>query len=265
MSEEDLDRQLSTALLDRVINHTLGKLDQVIRDREEATPEVEFDYALPPHSYKFECKQVAAWFHANELDLLRKTIYSTSYWAAEVRALLTALLDQIEIWASENAKPPAYWQQVIGSLHRLGGELGLSPEKLHEIREQITDDQYWRCEAELLKRHRALKDYEASSRQPPSASSPTTPTTRRQPSQKAQAPEAMLEQPIRTLRSRAQKAPTGRGRARTQQQSQSSVMGARVTKPSTDTKTPTLRRSARLEDKARTRAGRGQRAERIAG
>lgn len=107
----------------------------MLRDREEATPEAEFDYALPPHLYKFKCKQAAEWSHADEVGITRKAIQSTSYWAAEVRALCTALIGQV--CASENAAPPAYWQEVLGSLHRLAGDIGLSPARLHEIRQQI--------------------------------------------------------------------------------------------------------------------------------
>jgi hypothetical protein len=82
MSPEDLGRQLSAAFLNNIVNQTLAQLDQVVRDREEQTPEVEFDKEHPPHSFRFECKQISAWFQMKRLTPFawRYKITSTRHW-----------------------------------------------------------------------------------------------------------------------------------------------------------------------------------------
>ncbi|KAG6354867.1 hypothetical protein INS49_003948 [Diaporthe citri] len=96
MSPEDLGYQLNAAYLDKLVNHTLTQLDQVVRDREDQTPDVEFDGEHPTHSFKFECEQISAWFQDEEVNTLRETIQDSHYWAAEAHALVELLLDQLQ-------------------------------------------------------------------------------------------------------------------------------------------------------------------------
>lgn len=207
MSPEDLGDQLNAAYLDKLVNHTLTKLDQVVRDREAQTPEVEFEGEHPAHSFNFECKQISAWLQDEEVDTLRQTIQDIRYWATEAHALvellikelhqaliflhegifhkvefisdelavdemdavheqmtrmrqfaegiLTQLRASIEIkWASENARTASQWQKNVSLLHRVAQKLGLGSKHIKKARQDITDEQYWRCEVEALKPHR---------------------------------------------------------------------------------------------------------------
>lgn len=240
-------RQLGTTKLNRLMEYTISRLDEIIREREGSTSELESDSSLPPHSYSLQWEQCTRLMSADEVDLLRNMVNTTDYWATEASALFTALIEHV--WASRKARQPTYWKEVTASLYRMADVFGMKPKKIREIRMQITDEEYWRHEVEILEPHRARKRYEAD-----------------------------LEHSARVraeMKARAENAQTEKGPAGMQQKSsQTSVIGARgargarrprgsrVTKPFTDTRPPTLRRSARLE-KARTTAERDQRARRI--
>lgn len=42
----------------------------------------------PPHSFKFDCKQISAWFRDKEVDILRNTTQDIHYWTAETNLLI---------------------------------------------------------------------------------------------------------------------------------------------------------------------------------
>ncbi|KAI7783462.1 hypothetical protein LA080_011809 [Diaporthe eres] len=212
MSPEDLGYQLNAAFLDKLVNHTLTQLDQVVRDRENQTPEVEFDEEYPAHSFKFECKQISAWFQNEEIDTLRKTIQDIHYWTEEAHVLVGLIIQELHLgltypfesifgriklisnelakdeldgmyesmarlsqcaegvveqlranienkWASENARTASQWQENTGFLRRIAEDMGMPSKRIQKARQDITDEQYWRCEVEALKPHRYQHEY----------------------------------------------------------------------------------------------------------
>lgn len=296
MSSEDLSRQLNTAYLGKLLDHTLGKLDQIARDRENATPEAEFDYELPPHSYKFECKQVSAWLQPDEIETLRKTIRNITYWAAEARALRCFLMGKIsarvlrkwqdvteslqcvaeqlgphetdslrktmsqfacqsgeigaqfqvfieriiERWAAENSGTAGFWQELICLFHRTAQASGLNPEDTQKFRQDIVDEQYWKYEVDVLKPHKQRKEYEVSTRSRHAVGLFLTAPTARQRRSTQQRLAQASSRPVTEAQS------TGR-----RQRASQPVAGGRVSKPSGPKTPELLRRSARLQARAR--------------
>ncbi|KAI7785380.1 hypothetical protein LA080_007216 [Diaporthe eres] len=130
MSPEDLGCQLNAAFLNNIVNHTLAQLDQVVRDREEQTPEVEFDKEHPPHSFKFECKQISAWFQNEEIDTLRMAIQDNNYWTLEARVLLEVLTQKLYSGLAD------YHRQVVKLAKCMAEKLDI--EEMDAVYEKMT-------------------------------------------------------------------------------------------------------------------------------
>lgn len=91
----------------------------------------------------------------DEITGVCKKMSDMSSLVHEALVLLEALIEKAK--DSHNARRA---KEVTTCFHHIAQAFGLSPRDIQEIRRDILDEQYWKCEVEMLKPYRCLKEYQ---------------------------------------------------------------------------------------------------------
>ncbi|KAH7307955.1 hypothetical protein B0I35DRAFT_483250 [Stachybotrys elegans] len=130
------------------------QLNQLIRSREEATPEAESPKNVV-HCYKWQCEELHNHFSANEIETHRRKIRQNNYWGSEYHHYMKVLDTLARQKAHEahgvTSEPTADHMQTMAIfIRRLLKHGGLSPTQINKSRHSIEDQQYWQAEVDLF-------------------------------------------------------------------------------------------------------------------
>lgn len=147
------------------IHNTLfKKLENVARNREEATPEVQ----SPGHveeCHQWRCEELQNHFQPHEAEQHRMGIPQPEYWELEClqyhEALQKWLWNQASTAHGLDGEPTAdHWRTLAESYKGLLTHIGLSSPQIGKIRQSINNQDYWKVEAELYEKCVALDENE---------------------------------------------------------------------------------------------------------
>lgn len=140
-----------------------SRLMQELRRQDSQTPEPVFGDEAAEEPYRWICEREHERFTAAEVDRYRELIPSGSpYWECEARYLKKVhselvLDDLVRQYGSD-------WRKISRMYARKLKRNGLSANAIRERRRTISDQQYWKPEAEQLQLIAALREEEGQDR-----------------------------------------------------------------------------------------------------
>ncbi|PTB72936.1 hypothetical protein M440DRAFT_1465524 [Trichoderma longibrachiatum ATCC 18648] len=117
------------------------ELEGVARDREEATPDIDFPDAAET-CYQWKCEELHNHFRPHEADRYPMAIDQREYWELEYLHYLDALQKRL---LHKARLSQAYCKNLLR-------HSGLSATQIREVRQSIDSQEYWKLEAELFER-----------------------------------------------------------------------------------------------------------------
>lgn len=152
-------------LVANVVHDNLFKrLQEVVRSREEETPEPQFPEDTE-ECYQWKCEELRNHFKPHEADKHRMRISQRDYWKAESIHYSDALKELM--WKRARAahgadgEPSAdHWRAVAMFYRDLLQRSGLSLGQTRDIRLTIESQEYWKCEAEIYQQSVAAHEDE---------------------------------------------------------------------------------------------------------
>ncbi|KAF2787052.1 hypothetical protein K505DRAFT_134033 [Melanomma pulvis-pyrius CBS 109.77] len=136
-------------------------LEKVQRERDDATPELDC-FGDIEHDYKYECEQQLNRLTHPKVDQLRSRITDTAYYRREVEFYCSTYAQMIFDKLERKHEPDGRLtldglRGMKTSCRRLLAANGLTGESLRKKRFDITDQSYWKPEAELLQELAAIR------------------------------------------------------------------------------------------------------------
>ncbi|KAK1749553.1 kinase-like domain-containing protein [Echria macrotheca] len=154
-SSESLEiREFAACLSQRL--ETVAVDGAAVVARQQRTPTPEFE-PLPPHaviveSFQWECEGLRSSFPNHSADKHRKRIEDPAYWELECRQYRNAL-DHVLRERVGDGKPLALAYQ------KLLRHAGLSAAEIRALRSSISDQHYWKTEADMLRAEVAAQEH----------------------------------------------------------------------------------------------------------
>jgi len=131
-----------------------ARLREELQRLDETTPEPVFRNEPVEQSYDWMCRNRHASFTHREIDDLRANIPDAAYWQLEAEHFETILLEAIHKGDScpDDAGSCSTWRKRSEVLRKLLKTLGLSSQDIYKQRLSIARQEYWKPEADLLRR-----------------------------------------------------------------------------------------------------------------
>jgi len=129
------------------------RLEGVVKDREEATPEPQSPEDVE-ECHQWRCEELRNHFKLEEADKLRMRILQRDYWKLECRhyedALKEFLWQKACATHGSDGEPTAdHWRTLATFYEGLLRRSGASAGQIMKIRHSIDNQKYWQYEAEL--------------------------------------------------------------------------------------------------------------------
>lgn len=135
------------------------KLEAVIRQRQEATPEPSSDDECLEEDHKWQCNILHGNFEPPEIDKVRAAIWQPDYGKIECQHYANAL-GQHPFHSKDDKATALEWRAAASVYEDFLRQNGLSADETRLIRQSIESQEYWELEKELLQQRVALREHE---------------------------------------------------------------------------------------------------------
>lgn len=154
-----------TIPIDVMLSAVDNRLIQVLKDRDNATPEPESDDEdmknyRPP--YSLFCRQHRRYLSRETLDNMRQKITSRDYWKTEAQQYLTVLAQNTREDTRPGSTATCPWKGIVHFLLASLRLLGYDTAEIGELRYLINDYGYWEAEMAAIELENLRKEYDGS-------------------------------------------------------------------------------------------------------
>jgi hypothetical protein len=147
--------------------HLTRGLEEVVKERDEATPEPKFDNGEFEENHQYSCEQLHKHFRPQQLKRYRSRVNEPEYWEREARHYKDAVIEKLWNTALEQSAQGAVtpttaegWQEIVGFFQDILRNLGSSTQEITRLRLSIDSQDYWKTEEELLEPLSKLQEYQ---------------------------------------------------------------------------------------------------------
>lgn len=147
--------------------HLTRGLEEVVKERDEATPEPKFDNNDFEENHQYSCEQLHKHFGPRQLERYRSRNNKPEYWEREARHYKDAVIEKLWNTALEQAAQGAVtptiaegWQAVVCFYQDILRTLGSSTQEMTRLRLSIDSQDYWKTEEDLLEPLSNLQEYQ---------------------------------------------------------------------------------------------------------
>lgn len=142
-------------------------LEEVIKERDEATPEPKFGSDEFEENHQYSCEQLHKHFRPRQLERYRWRVNEPEYWECEARHYKDAVIEKLWNKGLEQSERGAAtpttaegWQEMVGFYQDMLRNLGSSTQDIMRLRLSIDSQDYWKTEEELLEPLSKLQEYQ---------------------------------------------------------------------------------------------------------